>query len=54
VTRAPVRALHQSVRQIGQHAAGPDYLLLTASARQQLIDQLIAKVLANLNRQIVG
>ena len=46
------RPLNKPARQIGQQAARSDDLLLAASTREQLIDQLVAEPLPDLLRQI--
>jgi hypothetical protein len=45
-------ALHQPRRQLREHAAGPDDLLLGPRAGKQLIDHLVRQLLAKLEREL--
>ena len=45
------RPLHQPLRQLRQHTARADDLLLATGAREQLVDHLISKTIANLVRE---
>ena len=47
------RPLHQPARQISEQAAGPDNLLLGSSAGEQLVNQLIRELIADLGRGAV-
>src|SRR5439155_26230119 len=47
------RPLPQPLRQLREHTARPDDLLLGASAGQQLVAHLISKTVTNLIRQLV-
>ena len=39
------RPLQQPLRQLGEHAAGPNELLFRARAGEQLVDQLVRQLL---------
>jgi len=41
------RPLHQPLRQLREHTARPDDLLLRPSAREQLVDHLVSEAIAN-------
>jgi len=41
------RPLHQPLRQLCEHTARPDDLLLGTGTREQLVDHLIAETIAN-------
>jgi hypothetical protein len=46
------RPLHQPLRQLREHTARPDDLLLRPSAREQLVDHLVGEAIANRVRKL--
>jgi len=46
------RPLHQPLRQLREHTARPDDLLLRPSAREQLVDHLVSEAIANRVRKL--
>jgi hypothetical protein len=45
------RPLHQPRRQLREHSAGPEHLLLVRSAREQLLNELVRQIVTHFIRQ---